>query len=72
MTGTAIAAMMSIVVVAAFVQMETIMQIALVLVAGLSADFFTTWFVNVAILKWYVGRDKKSRAPRFKLSLFRS
>jgi len=73
MTGTAIAAMTAVIMVSAFVQIETINQIALVLVAGLLADFFTTWFVNVAVLEWYLKRTPvHSGKSRFNFRIFRS
>lgn len=73
MTGTSIAALTALVLVSLVVQMETITQIAAVLVAGLLVDFFTTWFVNVAILEWYLKRKPAGvSAPRFGFRLFRS
>jgi len=73
MTGTSIAGLTAILIVAFFVQMETVSQIATVLVAGLMADFFTTWFVNVAVLEWYLRRKPAgTKSSRFKFTLFRS
>jgi len=71
MTGTTLAAMTSIIVVTSFLEMEAMAQIAYVLVAGLVADLFTTWFMNVGILKWYTGRKGGLAPSRFKFSLFR-
>jgi len=73
MTCTAIAAMTAVLIVSTFVQIETIHQIALVLVAGLSADLMTTWLVNVAILDWYLKRTPvHSGKSRFNFRIFRS
>jgi len=71
MTGTTLAAMTAIVVVTTFIHMGAIAQIATVLLMGLLADLATTWFTNLGILKWYVGRPK-SASSRFKFSIFRS
>ncbi len=73
MTGTSVAAMIAIIIVSSIVQIETINQIALVLVAGLLAGFFTTWFVNVAVLEWYLKRaPAQSKKSRFSFRIFRS
>ena len=71
MTGTTLAAMAAIFIVTLFVPMGAVSQIAAVILAGLVADLPTTWFTNLAILKWYSGRPK-SGSSRFKFSLFRS
>ena len=71
MTGTTLAAMSAVFVATMFIRMDTITQIASVLLVGLTADLMTTWFTNLAVLKWYVGR-KKSSSGRFKFSIFRS
>jgi preprotein translocase subunit SecF len=70
MTGTTLGAMSAIFIVTSFVQMETVSQIAAVILAGLVADIPTTWFTNLAILKWHSERPKKG-SSRFKFSLFR-
>lgn len=70
MTGTTLAAMSAIFAVTLFVRMDTIAQISSVLLVGLVADLATTWFTNLAILKWYEGRSK-GVSSRFKFSLFR-
>jgi preprotein translocase subunit SecF len=72
MTGTTIVAMLSIVIVTSFLQMDALGQIASVLLAGLTVDLITTWLMNVGILKWYVGRKKTSGPSKFKFSIFRS
>ncbi len=33
-------------------------SIALVIIFGLLADYITTWFQNVGILRWYMKRRK--------------
>ncbi len=71
MTGTTLAAMSAIVIVTGFIHMDTIVQIATVLLTGLLADLATTWFTNLGILKWYASRSK-SGYHRFRFSIFRS
>jgi len=71
MTGTTLAAMSAIFLMTLYIQMDTITQIASVILVGLAADIPTTWFTNLAILKWY--SDKGGTAStKFKLSIFRS
>lgn len=72
MTGATIAALSAIIIVSAFVNMDVIMQIATVLLAGLLVDFMTTWFANVAILKWYISKAKSGPSRSFGIKLFRS
>jgi preprotein translocase subunit SecF len=71
MTGTTLAAMAAIFMVTLFIRMDTITQIASVILAGLVADIPTTWLTNLAILKWYSNRSGKV-SSRFKFSIFRS
>lgn len=73
MTGTTLAAMMSIVIVTTFLQMAALQEIALVLLSGLVADLGTTWLMNVGILQWYVNRKKsgKFKSP-FRFGIFRT
>ena len=56
MTGTTLAALIAMLVVSYFYQIEVIYQIAAVLVFGLIGDLFSTWFMNAPILLWYVER----------------
>lgn len=71
MTGTTLASMSAIFIATLFIRMDTITQIAAVIIVGLSVDLMTTWFTNLAILQWYSGRAK-TKSSRFKFSLFRS
>jgi preprotein translocase subunit SecF len=70
MTGTTLGAMAAIFIVASFIRMDTMVQIAAVIIAGLVADLPTTWLTNLAVLRWYSGRAK-SGSSRFKFSIFR-
>ncbi len=70
MTGTTLAAMSAILIVTLFIQMDTITQIASVLIVGLLADLATTWLTNLGILKWYDGRPKSE--SKFRFNLFRT
>lgn len=51
MTGTAIMALLVLIFVSGI---EVLQQMALVIIFGLLADVITTWFGNVAILRWYL------------------
>jgi preprotein translocase subunit SecF len=55
MTGTTIVVMIVMLIVSStLTQITTLYNIALVLLTGLIADLFTTWFTNAGILKWYL------------------
>ena len=55
MTGTTIAVMTVMLIVSStLTQITTLYNISLVLLIGLIADLFTTWFTNAGILKWYL------------------
>lgn len=71
MTGTTLAVMTAVFLISTFVGMDTIVQISTVLLVGLVADLMTTWFTNIAILKWY-SEKPRSQSNRFSFSIFRS
>ncbi len=54
MTFTTLAALVSMLIVSYFYQIEVIYQIAAVLVFGLLGDLISTWLMNAPILLWYV------------------
>ncbi|HVP93750.1 MAG TPA: protein translocase subunit SecF [Methanoregulaceae archaeon] len=54
MTSTAIAAVAAMWVVSWWGQVETINQIATVLLIGLVFDILNTWLTNAGIIKWYI------------------
>jgi preprotein translocase subunit SecF len=55
MTGTTLAVMVVVYIVSTtLTQIHTLSNIAQVLLIGLVADLFTTWFTNAGILKWYL------------------
>jgi preprotein translocase subunit SecF len=70
-TGTTLAAMSAIFAITLFVRMDTVAQIAAVILVGLVVDLATTWLTNLAVLKWYTDK-KKITTPRFKFNFFRS
>jgi preprotein translocase subunit SecF len=70
MTGTTLAAMGAILTVTLFVRLDTIAQIATVILVGLTVDLATTWLTNLSILRWYSNRSK-STSSRFRFSIFR-
>jgi preprotein translocase subunit SecF len=54
MTTTTIAAIVALLVVSWFGQVQVIFEISAVLLIGLFFDILNTWLTNVGILKWYV------------------
>ncbi len=72
MTGTTIAAVLSLflisnllyLVVPSFTRMSIIADISTVLLFGLIADVFNTWITNVQALRWYMNRNAKARRQR--------
>ncbi len=61
MTGTTIAALSSMLVIAYLNQIYVIFEIAAVILFGLAADLISTWLMNAGILLWYVERKEKGR-----------
>jgi preprotein translocase subunit SecF len=65
MTGTTLAVMVVVYVVSTkLTQIYTLKNIASVLLLGLMADLFTTWFTNAGILKWYLEKPGRRRGGR--------
>jgi len=54
MTSTTIAAVVALLLVSWFGQVQIIYEISAVLLIGLFFDILNTWLTNVGILKWYV------------------
>jgi len=54
MTSTTIAAVVALLLVSWFGQVQVIYEISAVLLIGLFFDILNTWLTNVGILKWYV------------------
>jgi len=55
MTGTTLAVMSVVYVVTTYViPLPALQSISSILLLGLTADLFTTWFTNAGILKWYL------------------
>lgn len=66
MTGTTLGVMVVIYIVSTWLtQIETLENIASVLLLGLFGDLFTTYFTNAGILKWYLEKNPaKARGAR--------
>ncbi len=68
MTGTTIAAVLSLIIVSNFLyliipsfsRMDVIADISTVLIFGLAADVFNTWITNAQGLRWYMNRTRKA------------
>lgn len=58
MTGTTLAALVSMIVISYFYQVEIIYQISAILFFGLIGDIISTWLINAPILLWFM-EDKK-------------
>jgi len=61
MTTTTLSAIVALLVVSWFGQIEIIFQIAAVLLIGLVVDLMNTWMFNAGLLKWYVQSGRASR-----------
>jgi preprotein translocase subunit SecF len=59
MTGTTLGALIAMLVVSYFYQIEVIYQISAILFFGLIGDMISTWLMNAPILLWFV--EKKSK-----------
>ena len=56
MTSTTLAAVLSLWVVSNLGQIETIAEMAAVLLVGLALDIMNTWITNATLIKWYAER----------------
>lgn len=59
MTSTALAALMVMIVVSYFYQIEVIYQISAILFFGLIGDLIATWLMNAPILLWWIENKEK-------------
>ena len=59
MTGTTLAALTAMFIVAWLGGVDTLSMIALILIAGLLGDLVSTWFTNASIVLWIKRRSKK-------------
>jgi len=59
MTGTTLGALLAMIVVAYFYQIDVIYQISVILFFGLIGDTISTWFMNAPILLWWVEKKEK-------------
>lgn len=72
MTATTVGAMIVTIIVTTYViQIPTLNSIASVLVFGLIADVFSTWWTNAGMLKWYLNRPKSPEKRIFKFNIFK-
>jgi len=68
MTGTTIAAVISLIIISnflylivpSFTRMDIIADMTTVLIFGLAADIFNTWVTNAQGLRWYMNKPKKA------------
>jgi preprotein translocase subunit SecF len=58
MTGTTLAALSAMVIIAYFNQIEVIYHIAAILLFGLVGDVISTWLMNAPMLLWFMERKK--------------
>jgi len=73
MTLTTVGALIVLFLVATYVHIDELANIAAVLLMGLIGDLMTTWFTNAGILKTYVESKKHKKLfkfKKFKFSLF--
>jgi len=59
MTGTTMAALISMLIVSYIYHIDVIFQVAIILFSGLIGDTVSTWTTNVSILMWFVERKAK-------------
>jgi preprotein translocase subunit SecF len=59
MTGTTMAALIPMMAISYFYQMDLVFQIAAVLFFGQVGDVMATWFMNTSILLWFLERKEK-------------
>jgi preprotein translocase subunit SecF len=72
MTATTIGAMgVTIFVTTFLIQIPTLNSIATVLMFGLIADIFTTWWTNTGLLRWYLSSPRHAVKKKAKFSLFK-
>jgi preprotein translocase subunit SecF len=59
MTGTTLAALLAMIFISYFYQIEIIYYIAVILFFGLIGDVIATWLANAPILLWFIKEKKK-------------
>ena len=65
MTSTALIAVIVMMVLSYFAQVDVMFNIAFILVFGLLADLIGTWLMNAPMLLWYVeGKNKRKEAAQ--------
>ena len=58
MTGTTLAALVAMILISYFYQIEVIYHISAILFFGLIGDVIATWLMNAPILLWFVERKR--------------
>jgi len=61
MTGTTLAALIAMLAVSYFYQIEVIYQISAILFFGLVGDTISTWLMNAPILLWWIEKKESKR-----------
>jgi preprotein translocase subunit SecF len=61
MTSTTMMALIAMIIVSYFYQIEVIYQISVILFFGLIGDMISTWFMNAPILLWFLHRRDAKR-----------
>jgi preprotein translocase subunit SecF len=59
MTGTTLAALLAMIIVSYFYQIEVIYHISAILLFGLIGDVISTWLMNAPILLWFMEKKKR-------------
>jgi len=59
MNATSVAALIAMIAVSVYFNIDVVFQIAIILTFGIIGDIIATWFMNVPILMWFVERVKK-------------
>jgi len=59
MNATSLAALIAMIGVSVYYNIEVVFQIAIILTFGLIGDIISTWFMNASILMWFVEKVKK-------------
>jgi preprotein translocase subunit SecF len=59
MNATSLAALIAMIGVSVYFNIDVVFQIALILTFGLIGDIISTWFMNASILMWFVEKVRK-------------
>jgi preprotein translocase subunit SecF len=59
MSATTVSALIAMIFISLFFQIEVVFQIAIILFFGLIGDLIATWIMNTSLLMWFIERAKK-------------